>query len=94
MSDVNDLHPAGKDGRLYMHQFNDAYELHIAAGAMTWAKNKSMPTLDATQLAARRNILDIASSLIIAERNRALDEFCTSWLRHRELPIPSWEPKS
>ena len=83
--DPNDLSPIS-DG-LYLTQFTDAYELHRAASAIRMARNASPPQGMPPEIHTQRKaILDISTQLLVNRRNKALDAFCTAWLRHRQLP--------
>lgn len=81
---VSDLHPREFDGdpQIFPHQLIEAAHLHEAAGAIVQLRNtqyKLKDTFTPEQIKARENILDIASKLMIAKRDEALDEFCRAW---------------
>lgn len=81
---VSDLHPREFDGdpQIFLHQLEEAYELHKAAGGIVQLRNTQFRLKDKMapeQIKARENILDIASKLMIAQRDQALDEFCRAW---------------
>ena len=94
--ELNDLHPRG--ALLYMHQFEEAYHLHVAAGSTyktshpkgDGGKPVAMHAASAQQQ-QRTGILRIASKLMILERDKLLDQFCVAWLKYRNLPIPDRE---
>ncbi len=72
----------------YITEFEQAYELHIAAGASRLMRNRQV---DPAAMQQRRALLDIITEMLVNERNKALDKFCTSWLKYRQLPIPEKE---
>lgn len=85
----DDLHPHSPG--LYLNQFENAYELHQAAGAVRLFFNRTAVRANFQlddKAKSRQAILTIAEKLILIERDAALDEFCRAWLRYRELPIP------
>ena len=86
MSDA--LHP--NFAMLYLTQFEQAYETHKAAGAARQLRNSDSvdKNMNPTIVAQRQQLLDIATQILINQRNKLLDEFCVSWLKYRNLPIP------
>ena len=67
-----------------MHHFEEAYELHQAAGRILQAANALPPAgVSPEQTAQRSALLKIPFKLIVNERNKALDVFCAAWIRLR-----------
>lgn len=69
-----------------MHQFEEAYELHQAAGRILQSANTpaaQLQGLTPEQVAQRAALLKIPFQLIVNERNKALDAFCAAWIRLR-----------
>lgn len=84
MSELWELLPR-LDGA-YMHQFEEAYELHQAAGRILQSANTpaaQLQGLTPEQVAQRAALLKIPFQLIVNERNKALDAFCAAWIRLR-----------
>lgn len=81
---MSDMHPTLPNNQ-YVTEFTYAYELHVAASGTRLLRNREpeQPTK-----AARQQILDIATALMVKARDEALDKFCVSWLTYRNLPIP------
>lgn len=84
---VFELYPQGTNNVL----FRDAYDLHQAAAIVLRMSNRPTPQLTPDQAEQRKSILTIAAKLMVKERDTLLDQFCRSWLRSRDLPIPTYE---
>lgn len=85
----DELHP--RSPGLYLNVFENAYELHQAAGAVRLFYNRTAVRANFKldeKAKSRQAFLTIAEKLIIIERDAALDEFCHAWLKYRDLPIP------
>lgn len=79
---ARESHPVLPD-RQYITEFVWAYELHIAASGTSLLRNRPVPDMTAEKLAARNNILNLNVALLIDARDKALDKFCASWIKHR-----------
>lgn len=84
---ANDLHPILPESQ-YVTEFEYAYGLHQAAGNSRLLNNRTI-NLDPVVLAQRKQLIEITTALLLKERDKALDKFCTSWLKYRSLPIPA-----
>jgi hypothetical protein len=89
--DLQQLHPRAVNLVL----FEWAYNLHQAAGETTrisHPRNESGAICAMHQASAqqqqRTGILQIASKLMILERDKLLDQFCVAWLKYRNIPLP------
>lgn len=83
------LHPDSSPS-FYLTSLQQAYELHSAASAVTQLRNKPIERtgLSPDQHQARVNILDIAVRLMLAERDKILDEFSAAWITYRKKHGP------
>lgn len=84
---VDELFPAGTTA----HLLPDILGYHWAAAVTSRLSGSSSPGLTEAQLAQRQAILKIAAKILVKERDKLLDQFSTSWLRYRDLPIPTQE---
>lgn len=67
---------------LYLTDLTDGYELHRAAAEVSRLMNASVG-LSPEQQSLRKNLLKTSYALIIAERNKRLDDFCAAWIKYR-----------
>lgn len=88
---ISDLYPHGITIPLYMTEFERAYELHLAASALCYIRNRwqirneiEKSGFTPEQAAGRFQILDIGMKLSIKERDEALDSFCAAWAEFRK----------
>jgi hypothetical protein len=88
---TDELHP--NFAMMYLTEFEHAYQTHQAAGAVRLIRNRTSvdKTMSPEMKVGRQQLLDIATALLINQRDAALDQFCTSWLKFRHLPIPEKE---
>lgn len=85
---VDEVFPVGT----LAHELQAIFGLHQAAIETSRIAHTPQPALSPTQLEQRKGILLLSMKLILQRRDALLDEFCRSWLRHRNLPIPAYEP--
>lgn len=73
----------------YITELEYALGLHRAAGEAMLFRNRTDDKGFAPGVAEqRRQLLDIISQMLINERDKTLDLFCTSWIKYRNLSQP------
>jgi len=83
---LSDLFP----NAVYITELDYVLGLHHAATESRLLRNRTSvdKTLDPSIIPQRIQLLDIVTELMMNQRDKALDAFCTSWLKFRNLPIP------
>ena len=66
-----------------INEFEEAYALTAAAGEICRISNTPIASLTGEQSQQRKAILDISLGLVLADRDKALDRFCSQWLAYR-----------
>lgn len=68
---------------VHINEFEEAYALTAAAGEICRISNTPIASLTGEQSQQRKAILDISLGLVLADRDKALDRFCSQWLAYR-----------
>lgn len=88
---MSDLHPTLPNSQ-YITELQYALGLHQAASESRLMRNRTAyQGLAPAIVPQRQQLLDIITDMLIIQRDKALDQFCTSWLKYRNLPIPEKE---
>lgn len=88
----DDLLPAWRElhpHNVYLTELEHAVGLHQAASELCLLRNRQTKQfysdIPEEMLKQRAGMLDIAERLVINNRNSALDKFCMSWCKLRNL---------